>query len=173
MFHILPPLNTNFLLVDRLYEQPVLWQISKALATGVVGFAPALVSAPVMLARYATLPFIEMAHELEQSYRIRRGYVFNYGSRRSIREAPISYRRPHDFVAGDALTFVVLGQHTLLRALGRFLKVHKVDMKQFASQEQTIINKVNKYNVDKINAQNVAVGNKPRASGDKKKSGPH
>jgi hypothetical protein len=173
MFHILPPLNTNFLLVDRLYEQPVLWQISKALATGVAGFAPALVSAPVMLARYATLPFIEMAHELEQSYRIRRGYVFNYGSRRSIREAPISYRRPHDFVAGDALTFVVLGQHTLLRALGRFLKAHKVDMKQFASQEQTIINKVNKYNVDKINAQNVAVGNKPRASGDKKKSGPH
>lgn len=171
MFHILPPLNTNFLLVDRLYEQPVIWQVSKALATGVLGFAPALVSAPVMFARYAALPFIEMARGIEQSYRIRRGFVFNYGSRRSIREAPISYRRPHDFVAGDALTFVVLGQHTLLRALGRFLKAHKVDMKQFASQEQTIINKVNKYNVDKINAQNVAVGNKPRASGDKKKSG--
>ena len=171
MFHILPPLNTNFLLVDRLYEQPVIWQISKALATGVLGFAPTLVSAPVMFARYAALPFIEMARGLVQSYRIRRGFVFNYGSRRSIREAPISYRRPHDFVAGDALTFVVLGQHTLLRALGRFLKAHKVDMKQFASQEQTIINKVNKYNVDKINAQNVAVGNKPRASGDKKKSG--
>jgi hypothetical protein len=46
-------------------------------------------------------------------------------------------------------------------------------MKQFASQEAVIINKVNKYNVDKINAQNVAVGNKPRASGDKNKSEPH
>ena len=124
------------------------------------------------LARYAALPFIEILRTSEQTYRIRCGYVFNYGSPRSIREAPISYRRPHDFVAGDGLTFIVLAQHTLLRALGRFLKVHKVDMKQFASQEQVIINKVNKYNVDKISAQNVAVGNKPTASGNKKKSGP-
>ena len=170
MFHILPPLSTNFLLVDRRYEQPVLWQISKATATGLLGFMPGLVSAPVMTLRYATLPVIEMARGLEQSYRIRRGFAFNYGSRRSIREVPISYRRSHDFVAGDALTFIVLGQHTLLRALGRFLKAHKVDMRQFASQEQTIINKVNKYNVDKVNAQNVSVGYKPHASGDRKKS---
>lgn len=171
-FHILPPLNTNFLLIDRLYEQPVLWQISKAMATGVLEFAPALVSAPVMLARNATFPFIEVARGLRQSYRIRRGYVFNYGSRRSIREAPISHRRPHNFVAGDALTFVVLGQHTLLRALGRFLKAHKVDMKQFASQEQVIINKVNNYSVDNLKAQNVAIGNKSHAGAGKKKSGP-
>lgn len=171
-FHILPPLNTNLLLIDRLYEPPVLWQVSKAVATGLLGFAPALVSAPVMAAGYAAFPFKEIARGLGQSYRIRRGYVFNYGSRRSIREAPISHRRPHNFVAGDALTFVVLGQHTLLRALGRFLKAHKVDMKQFASQEQVIINKVNKYSVENLKAQNVAIGNKAHANGGKKKSGP-
>ena len=172
MFHVLPPLHTNLLLVDRRYELPVVAQIPKAMATGVLWFAPALVSAPVALARYAAVPFIEMARTLEQSYRIRRGYVFNYGSPRSIREDPISYRRPHDFVAGDGLTFIVLAQHTLLRALGRFLKMHKVDMKQFASQERVIINKVNKYNIDKISGQNVAVGNKSHAGGDKKESLP-
>jgi len=172
MFHVLPPLHSNLLLVDRLYELPFVAQIPKAMATGVLWFVPALALAPVTLARYAALPFIEILRTSEQTYRIRCGYVFNYGSPRSIREAPISYRRPHDFVAGDGLTFIVLAQHTLLRALGRFLKVHKVDMKQFASQEQVIINKVNKYNVDKISAQNVAVGNKPTASGNKKKSGP-
>jgi hypothetical protein len=172
MFHVLPPLHTNLLLVDRLYELPAVAQIPKTMATGVLRFVPALVLAPVTLARYAAVPFIEMVRTKVQSYRIRHGYVFNYGSPRSIREAPISYRRPHDFVAEDGLTFIVLAQHTLLRALGRFLKAHKVDMKQFASQEQVIINKVNKYNVDKINAQNVAVGSKSRASGDKRKSGP-
>ena len=86
MFHVLPPLHTNFLLVDRLYELPVVAQVPKAMATGVLRFAPALVSAPVTLARYAALPFIQMARTLVQSYRIRRGYEFNYGSPRSIRE---------------------------------------------------------------------------------------
>jgi hypothetical protein len=45
-------------------------------------------------------------------------------------------------------------------------------MRQFSSQERVIIrSKVNNYNVDKINGHNVAFGDKPRASGDKKKSG--
>jgi hypothetical protein len=170
MFRILPPLNTNFLLVDRRYELPVIAQIPKAMVTGVLWFVPSLLWAPVALARYAVVPFKELVRTRRQSYRIRRGYAFNYGSPRSIREGPISYRQPHDFMAADALTFIVLAQHTMLRALGRFFKAHKIDMKQFASQEQTIINKVNNYNVEKIKGQNVAVGNKPHASGDKKKS---
>jgi hypothetical protein len=172
MFRVLPPLHTNLLLVDRRYELPAVGQVLKAMSSGILLFVPALVWAPVALVRYASLPVIDEAHQREQSYRILHGYVFNYGSPRSIREAPVSYRRPHDFVAGDEITFIMLAQHTLLRALGRFLKAHRVDMKQFASQEQVIINKVNKYNVDKISAQNVAVGNKPRARGDRKKPGP-
>ena len=171
-FYVLPPLYSNLLLVDQLYELPIVKQIIKATATGLLQFAPALVSAPVTYARYAILPLTEMARMRDQSYRIRRGYVFNYGSPRSIREGPVSYRRAHDFVVGDELTFIMLAQHTLLRALGRFLKAYKVDMKQFASQEQTIINKVSKYNVDKISAHNVAVGNKSHASDSKKSSGP-
>jgi hypothetical protein len=172
MFCVLPPLHTNFLQVDQLYELPVVAQIPKAMATGVLWFAPALISAPVTLACYAALPFIEMARTLKQSYRIRRGYVFNYGSPRSIRENRISRKRPHDFVVGDELSFIMLAQHTMLRALSRFLKAHKVDMKQFRFQER-VINKGNSYKIDKITAQNVAVGNKPHASSDKKKSLPH
>jgi hypothetical protein len=172
MFRVLPPLHKLFLLVDRRYELPVVGQIPKAMTTGVLRFAPALVSAPVTLAYHATLPFIELARTWWQSYRIRRGYAFNYGAPRSIREHHTSDREPHDFVSEDWLTFIVLAQHTLLTALGDFLKAHKIDMKQFASQERVIIrNKVSNYNVDKINAQNVSVGDKSRASGDKKKSG--
>jgi hypothetical protein len=72
---------------------------------------------------------------------------------------------------GDELTFILLARHTMLRALRKFLKAHKVDMKQFADQEQTIIKKINKYNIGKVKAKNVAVGHKPRASGGKGKSG--
>lgn len=168
MFYVLPPLNTHFLVIDQLYELPVMWQVSKAMATGLLSFGPALVSAPVNLARYATVPVKEMAHRAKQSYRIRRGQVFNYGSPRSIREGPISYRRPHDFVAEDVLTFVVLGHHTLLRALGIFLNAHNVDMQRFDSQEQVIYSKVNKYNVDNLRAQNVTFGNKSHAGDNKK-----
>ena len=121
-------------------------------------------------AQYAFVPLADKARIHNQSYRIRNGYVFNYGSARSIRENPISYRRPHDFVAGDELTFILLAQHAMLRALGWFLKAHKVDMKQFENQEQSIVNKINNYNVDKITAKNVSVGNKSRAGGSKNSS---
>jgi hypothetical protein len=59
----------------------------------------------------------------------------------------------------------------MLRALRKFLKAYKVDMKQFSDQEQIIIKRINKYSVGKINAKNVAVGDKSRASGGKDKSG--
>ena len=72
---------------------------------------------------------------------------------------------------GDELTFIYLAQHTMLRALGRFLKAHKVDMKQYDKQAQTLIKKVNKYNVGKVKASNVAIGTKSRA-GPGKKPGP-
>jgi hypothetical protein len=171
-FRVLPPLHSILLLIDHLYEPCRIRQITKAMITGVLWFAPALVAAPVTFARYAVLPLIGKVRIRHQSYRIRHGYVFNYGSPRSIREDLISYRRPHDFVVEDEWTFILLAQHIMLRALGRFLKAHKVDMKQFAAQQQAIINKINNYNVGKINAKNVAVGNKSRANSGKEDSGP-
>lgn len=167
MFHVLPPLHTSLLLIDQQYEPRRIGQITKAAASGILRSVPSLLSAPVTFARYITLPLTERAHIRDQSYRIRRGYVFNYGSPRSIREAPVSRRRPHDFVVGDELTFILLARDIMLRALGRFLKQHKVDMTQFEDQEQTIIKNITNYNVDKIRAKNVAVGDKSRASGDK------
>jgi hypothetical protein len=73
-------------------------------------------------------------------------------------------------VVGDELTFILLARHTMLRALRKYLKAHKVDMKQFSNQEQTIIKKINKYSIGKVKAKNVAVGDKSRAGGGKTKS---
>jgi hypothetical protein len=171
VFYLLPPLSTHLLMIDREYEPTRIRQVTKSLSTGLLWFVPALLAAPVAFGRYAKLPLAEKAHIRSQAYRIRHGYVFNYGSPRSIREKTVSYRRPHDFVAEDELTFILLAQHTMLRALGRFFKVHKVDMKQFSNQEQTLINKINNYNVDSINAKSVAVGNKSSATSAKNTAG--
>jgi hypothetical protein len=168
-FHVLPPLHTNLLLIDRRYESRRIRQIAKAMAAGVLWFVPELLLAPATFVRSAILPITNKIRIRHQSYCIRHGYVFNYGSPRSIREAPISYRRPHDFVAGDELTFILLAQHVMLRALGKFLKVHKVDMKQFEAQARGITKRINNYNVDKIKAKNVAVGDKAQAGGSKNK----
>ena len=171
MFYVLPPLNTNLLLIDQQYEPRRIKQITKAAGSGILHFVPDLFSAPVTFARYAVRPLADRLRIRNQSYRIRHGYVFNYGSPRSIREDAISYRRQHDFVIGDELTFIYLARHTMLRALRKFLKAHKVDMKQFSDQEQIIIKSINKkYSIGKVKAKNVSVGDKSRASGGKDKS---
>lgn len=167
MFYGLPPLNTNLLQIDQHYEPLRIKQIARAAGSGLLHFAPDLFWAPVTFTQYAIRPVADRMRIRNQSYRIRHGSVFNYGSPSSIREDAISYRRQHDFVVGDELTFILLARHTMLRALRKFLKAHKVDMKQFSDQEQTIIKRINKYSVGKVKAKNVAVGNRSRASGGK------
>jgi hypothetical protein len=170
-FYGLPPLNTNLLLIDQHYEPRRMKQFARAAGSGLLHFVPDLLWSPVTFARYAISPLADRRRIRNQSYRIRHGYVFNYGSPRSIREDAMSHRRQHDFVVGDELTFILLARHTMLRALRKYLKAHKVDMKQFSDQEQTIIKRINKYSVGKVKAKNVAVGDKSRASSGKTKSG--
>jgi hypothetical protein len=170
-FYGLPPLNTNLLLIDQHYEPRRMKQFARAAGAGLLHFVPDLLWSPVTFARYAISPLADRCRIRNQSYRIRHGYVFNYGSPRSIRENAIGHRRQHDFVVGDELTFILLARHTMLRALRKYLKAHKVDMKQFSDQEQTIIKRINKYSVGKVKAKNVAVGDKSHASSGKTKSG--
>lgn len=168
LFNVLPPLHGGLLQVDQRYEQRRIRQFAKAAAAGIIRFLPALISAPVTFAYHATVPLTDKIRERKGSYRIRSGYVFNYGSPRSIREIPVSSKRAHDFVMGDELTFIYLAEHTMLRALGRFLKAHKVDMKQYERQARTLIKKVNKYNVGEVKASNVAIGTKSRVDAGEK-----
>ena len=140
MFYVLPPLNTNLLLIDQQYEPHRIKQVTKAIGSGIRHFVPDLLSAPVTFTQYAVRPVVDWFRIRSQSYRIRNGHVFNYGSPPSIRENAISHRRQHDFVIGDERTFILLARHTMLRALRKFLKAHKIDMKQFSDQEKLIGN---------------------------------
>ena len=168
-FHLLLPLDDRLLEIDHRYEQRKIRQFASALAAGIARFIPSLIRAPVDLARYAVIPVADRIRARRQRYEMRNGYVFNYGSPRSIREDAISYGLPHYFLAQDELTFILLAEHTMLRALGRFLNEHKIDMKQFTDQEQTFIKKVrSKYNIDNTNVENVTVGTKAHVEFNKK-----
>ena len=161
-FQVVPPLRRHFLEIDSRYELPRTRQVVNALAAGVAGFAPAMVSSPLRLARYLRTPLDDRRRIKKQSYAIRNGIVFDYGSKRSIREDAIGSERLHYFLAQDELTFILLAEHTMLRALGNFLHDHKIDTEQFEAQEKTLINNFSKYNINEVNAQNVAVGDKSR-----------
>ena len=169
-FQVVPPLKEHFLEIDSRYELPRTRQVVNALAAGVAGFAPALILSPVRLVRYLRTPLDDQMRIKKQSYAIDNGVVFDYGSERSIREDAIGSGRLHYFLAQDELTFILLAQHTMLRALGNFLQAHKIDMEQFEAQEKTLINNFSKYNINEVKAQNVAVGDKSRVDGSSKAS---
>lgn len=164
-FKILPPLHESFLHIDHWYERSKATQVVTAMIAGFAWSVPALVASPVQIGRYASVPLFDQARERRQSYRIRHGYVFNYGSRRSIRELATGYTRPHYFLTQDELTFALLAESTMFQALRGFLEDHNIDMEQFNAQERTFINNVSNYNIGSIRAGNVAVGNKSRAGG--------
>jgi hypothetical protein len=167
-FWVVPPLRKHFLEIDHRYELRKARQVVNALGAGVAEFAPALILSPVRFARYLKMPLDEKRHIRKQSYAIRNGLVFDYGSERSVREDAIGSEWLHYFLAQDELTFILLAEHTMLRALGNFLKAHKVDMEQFETQEKTFINNVSKYNISEVNAKNVSVGDKSRVNGSEK-----
>jgi hypothetical protein len=163
-FQVIPPLRAHFLEIDSRYELPKARQVINALGAGVTGFAPALILSPFRLARYLRTPLDDKRRFRKQAYAIDHGVVFDYGSERSIREDAIGAERLHYFLAQDELTFILLAEHTMLRALGNFLNDHRIDMEQFEAQEKTIINNFGKYNINEVKAQNVAVGDKAKVN---------
>ena len=167
-FYVLPPLRKDFLVIDKYYELPIAQQLLNCAATGITLGLPALLAAPVQLARYLARPVRVRALRQRQKYRIKHGQVFNYGSLPSIREYASGPDRRHYFLARDQWTYVYLAEHTLLKSIGTFLEEHKVDMDQFETQQNTFINLVSKTNIDEIKAENVAVGKKAKIN-DKKK----
>jgi len=170
-FQVLPPLQDRFLDIDRRFENRPAVQCLYAALTGLKLVIPAFLQSPVRLWRYATMPLDDWRRRRRQAYAIGHGYVFNYGSIKSIREGAVGNDRLHYFLAQDELTFILLAQHTMLRALGEFLDAHKIDMEQFKEQEKNYITNISNYNVNDFHAENVAVGGKARAGGGKSASG--
>jgi hypothetical protein len=166
-FQVLPPLQDRFLDIDRRFELSRSMQLLQATGAGLTSVVPSLFLAPVRLWRYLRMPVDDWRRQRRQTHAILHGYVFNYGSLKSIREGAVGSDRLHYFLAQDELTFILLAEHTMMRALSRFLDGHKVDLEQFEAQEKTYVNNISKYNFNDINAQNVAIGSKAQVTSGK------
>jgi hypothetical protein len=137
-FQVLPPLKDIFLQIDRLYETSRYHQVSSSLLNGLREVVPALLSSPFKVVRTWRLPRIARRHQAHQSHAIKRGYVFDYGAHRSIREDACGTRRRHYFLARDETMYLLLAQQTLTRTVRSFLKDHNVYLDQFDDQVKII-----------------------------------
>ena len=162
-FQVLPPLKDEFLQIDRLYETSRYYQVSSSLLFGLRKTVPALLSSPFAVARAWRQPRMARRRQAHQAHAINKGYVFDYGAQRSIREDACGTRRRHYFLARDEHMYVLLAQQTLTRAVGIFLEDHNVDLGQFDEQVKVIFD--NSIKVGNIsNSSGVTIGDNNNSS---------
>jgi hypothetical protein len=162
-FQVLPPLKGIFLQIDRLYETSRYHQVSSSLLNGLREVVPALLISPFKVVRTWRLPRSARRHQAHQSHAIKRGYVFDYGAQRSIREDACGRRRRHYFLARDETMYLLLAQQTLTRAVRSFLKDHNVYLEQFDDQVKIIFD--NSIKVGNIsNSTGVTIGDNNNSS---------
>lgn len=171
-FRVLPPIRAEFRKIDDLYEFSRYYEIREALASGLRDLLPALLGAPSHALEFWLRPRIAKHSRSRNSYAIKRGYVFDYGARRSIREDASGSQRQHYFLARDETMYVLLAQQTLIRTVGDFLNDHGVDLGQFDAQVKIILEQsINNYNIGDItDSSGIAIGDNSSATvGDSRK----
>jgi hypothetical protein len=149
-FRVLPPIRSEFLGVDALYELPGYLQLGNSLAAGLRGLVPALLGSPIQALRSWYHPRAAEYARARNLHAIERGYVFDYGARRSIREDASGSQRQHYFLARDETMYVLLAQQTLIRTVGDFLDDHGIDLGQFKDQVRIIVMQSMNYNIGNI-----------------------
>ena len=165
-FRVLPPLKKPFLLIDDLYELSRRRQVGMSLRFGLQDTVPALLSSPLSAVSSYRRPYTAIRRELRQADRIKRGFVFDYGAQRSIREQACGRQRQHYFLARDEHMYVLLAQQKLTQAVGDFLSEHDVALVEFESQTKNIFNQtLNVTNVGDIkDSTGVVIGDKSKAN---------
>jgi hypothetical protein len=158
-FRVLPPIRDEFRGIDARYERPRYLQVEDALLKGIRDLVPALLSSPIQALRLWRRPRVASRGESRHRYAIERGYVFDYGAARSIREDASGSQRHHYFLARDERMYVLLAQQTLVQSVGEFLTDHGVDLGQFEAQVKVIFDQSVNYTIGDItNSAGIAIG---------------
>jgi hypothetical protein len=164
-FRVLPPIRKEFLGVDALYELPGYQQLGDSLAAGFLALVPALLGSPVHALRSWHRPRAAKRARSRNLNAIDRGYVFDYGARRSIREDASGSQRQHYFLARDETMYVLLAQQTLIRTVGDFLDDHGIDLGQFKEQVKVIFEQSINYNIGDISGSSgIVIGDNSSAT---------
>jgi hypothetical protein len=161
-FHVLPPLRAAFLGIDSFWELSLRRQLRDSLGKGLLEMVPALLTSPSKAIKARCQPHVARHRQSWQRRVIEKGYVFDYGAKKSIREDACGSQRHHYFLARDETMYILLAQQTLIRAVGEFLDEHGVDLGQFDDQVKIILDK--SINVGSINdSSGVVIGDNSSA----------
>ncbi|HTZ30560.1 MAG TPA: hypothetical protein VMC83_41615 [Streptosporangiaceae bacterium] len=167
-FRVLPPVRREFLRIDRFYDMAKHRQVRLCLRDGLQETIPALLTSPFRALRAYRKPYVAKRRELRQADIIKRGYVFDYGAKRSIRERACGWQRHHYFLARDENMYVLLAQQRLTQAVRDFLKKHGIPLVDYDSQVKVILNNTlnnNTYNVGDVkDSTGVVIGNNSKAN---------
>ncbi|HEY2519584.1 MAG TPA: hypothetical protein VGJ19_05700 [Streptosporangiaceae bacterium] len=157
-FKVLPPLRQSFLMIDRFYDQSRAQQLKNSLGRGLCTMPGALLKSPYWAVKTSRAARVARNRALRQSGQIRRGFIFDYGARRSIRETASARGKQgeHYFLARDQAMYLLLAEKTLTRTVGAFLKDHGVSLAEFESQIKVIFD--NSIKVGNIDGSGVVVG---------------
>jgi hypothetical protein len=156
-FRVLPPIKEQFLTIDWLFELSRYRQLKQSMRFGLRQTFPALLRSPRQVLRIWRRPQVAWRYKSRQSRAIARGYVFDYGAHRSIREDACGTRRQHYFLARDETMYMLLAERTLTRAIEKFLMSHNVDLGQFNDQVKVIFdNSIKVGNIE--NSSGVTIG---------------
>jgi hypothetical protein len=157
-FKVLPPLRASFLMIDKFYDRSRSQQLKNSLGRGLGTMPGALLKSPYWAIRTSGASRAARSRQLRQSDQIKRGFVFDYGARQSIRESARARGRQgeHYFLARDQVMYVLLAEKTLTRTVGTFLVDHGVSLAEFDSQIKVIFD--NSIKVGNIDGSGVVVG---------------
>ncbi|HEY2279365.1 MAG TPA: hypothetical protein VGI00_13485 [Streptosporangiaceae bacterium] len=162
-FRVLPPLRQEFLRIDTFFEQPKRLQLRNSLGHGFRTALPALMKSPANAFSSFRASRKARRRSIRQADAIRKGYVFDYGARSSIREDACGMQRQHYFLARDEVMYILLAEKTLTRTVRSFLDDHGVDLSEFETQIKIIFD--NSINVGSIkNSDGVVIGNNSSAT---------
>lgn len=172
-FMVLPPIRKEFRRIDTLYEFSSPLQLKDSLLAGLRALVPALARSPVRAFGAWRYPRLVRRRQLRRENAIKRGYLFDYGARTSIREDASGDQRQHYFLARDEIMYVLLAQQTLTRAVEDFLSEHGVDLGQFKDQVKVIFDSSINYNIGDISGSTgFAIGNNSSATVNEPKKEP-
>lgn len=164
-FRVLPPIRAKFLIIDSLYEYSPRGQVRNSLIYGLIHMIPELFASPFRVARSRHRQRLATRNQSRNRYAIKRGYVFDYGARRSIREDASGSQRQHYFLARDETMYILLAQQTLIQAIRNFLSQHGIDLDQFDAQIKVIFDQSINYNIGDIKGSTgVVIGDNSSAT---------
>ncbi|HTX25995.1 MAG TPA: hypothetical protein VME19_03120 [Streptosporangiaceae bacterium] len=141
VFRALRPIRREFLLIDSLYDYSRFGQLKDSLRHGLWELIPALLASPGQVLGSRRRRGKTRREQSWSIHAIERGYVFDYGASRSIREYASGGQRQHYFLARDETMYLLLAQQTLIQAVRKFLSDHGIDLSQFDAQVKIIFDK--------------------------------